>query len=967
MTNFDELDNSIIDRIANNQFTEADIATLRQLLELGDRELSIQLGKYNVNIQQGDGVQIGDRNIYQGVDAETIRGILQETLQSLQPNTQLTGIPENLPRSGVLAFVGRDTVMSELHEMLQQGHPVAETAIAGMGGIGKTELALQYALNHLNEKTYLGGECWLRSQQGDVGTQIVDFAITRLGLKIPDELKLPQQVAWCWQRWPEGLVLIVYDDVQKYEDILPYLPPVDRRFKVLLTTRLDLPSQVQKLSLEELTEEASLDMLRSMITDGRTDRELKVAKDICKWLGYLPLGLELAGRYLVCRKDLSLTTLWERLQEQRLEARALINAVSGMTAQLGIATAFQLSWKRLDIRATQVAGLLGLFASAPIPWNLVQNCLSDWDEEDLENVHYEQLLGLHLLKPVSNGTYKLHSLIREFFRVKLEQSEQADEFKRVFATTLATVAEQLPYRAHRDAIIAFEPNVPHLKEVANNFIDCLSDTDCCKPLTALGRYYRDQGQYDSAVNWLAKRVEICEFRLGSEHLLTADYYNNLAVLYNYKGCHKKAETLLKKALEVYKYPFGEISDGLTNCLVNLAGVCQNLEKLDEAEDWCKKSLEMKHDLMHPSGGILQTSVQFLADYAASLATLANILHLRKNTSEAIKQYSESLRILDVCEQAIGKIHPHKPDVLNQIGLLFQDEKRYEEAEKSYRDSLKIRTEILVAEHPSIALSLSNLASILESQGKYDEAEKLFLEALNIKKNSLPEEDPSVVQSLINLAVFYGDRQRYDEASSYFMRASNLCKNVSSEKHLDIATSLFNFAKFHYEKLERYSEAASLYEQALKIRQQELGHTHDDVAVCFNNLAFIYQHLERYQDAQNSYIEAFDILYRLGDSFKSKAAITLNNLARLYGRCAGLYGRVELYAEAENYYDAALQMLIDYLGHNDPQTLQVWGNFNDFLRDVIERGQTAHLSNRPHTQWLIQKLQKASEENDGKFM
>jgi tetratricopeptide (TPR) repeat protein len=954
MNNQDTID-AIIGRIAEGNHTDDDLSQLRELLSANDSESLIQLGKNIVGKIDGREIQIGDR-IYHGVNAEAIRGILRETLQSLQPNTQLTGIPENLPRSGVVTFVGRDTFMSELHQMLQQGHRVAESAIAGMGGIGKTELALQYALKHLNENTYLGGECWLRAQQ-DVAIQIVDFAITRLGLKIPDELKLPQQVAWCWQHWQEGLVLIVYDDVQRYEDIQPYLPPVNQRFKVLLTTRLDLPDQVQKLSLEELTEEASLDLFRSIVTDGRIDRELKVAKDICKWLGYLPLGLELAGRYLACRKDLSLTKLWERLQQQRLKAEALIEAVSGMTAQRGIAAAFELSWDEMlknSPNAEQVTGLLGLFASAPIPWNLVQNCLSDWNEEDLENVQYKKLLGLHLLQRVSEGTYQLHSLIREFFRAKLEQYDRADELKRLFATTLATISEQLPYRAHRDAIIAFEPNVPHLKEVANNFIDCLSDQDCCKPLTALGRFYRDQGQYDSAVTWLKKRVEICEARLGSEHSLTADYYNNLALLYSDKGDYQQTEKLLKKTLDIYKYPFGESSYGLANCLINLAGVCQNLEKLDEAEDWCKKSLEMKHKLMHPGGGILQTSVQSLADYAGALATFAHILHLRGNNSEAIKKYSESLRILDICEQAMGEVHPNKPDVLNQLGLLNQNEKLYQKAEDLYRESLKIRTEILVPEHPNIAFSLNNLASILEDRGKYDEAEKLFLEALDIKTNSLPEEHPSVTRSLINLADFYVKRQKHNKASLYYMRALNVCNNLTREQRLSIADYLFAIAKFYYEPDKKYSEAASFYEQALKIREQELGSNHNGLTACFNSLASIYHYLKRYEYAEKYYLKSVEIWQQLGTDFEQEMAFNFNNLA-LVCREAGLYNKVEYY------FNISLQILINYLGHDHENTKKVWYNFKIFMNEMIAAGGMIEFS-EPIVQMLFRTHEEASEED-----
>lgn len=79
--NSDELGN-VLDRIASTNHTEADIAALRQLLSSTDRQSLLQLGKYGINVGQGQDIQIGDR-IYKGADAETIRKIIQDELQSL--------------------------------------------------------------------------------------------------------------------------------------------------------------------------------------------------------------------------------------------------------------------------------------------------------------------------------------------------------------------------------------------------------------------------------------------------------------------------------------------------------------------------------------------------------------------------------------------------------------------------------------------------------------------------------------------------------------------------------------------------------------------------------------------------------------------------------------------------------------------------------------------------------------------
>jgi hypothetical protein len=223
-----------------------------------------------------------------------------------------TGIPQNIPSSGTIKFVGRSEELERLHQMLQQNNQVAIAALAGMGGVGKTELATQYALLHLLLLTYPGGICWLRARDEDIGFQVVQFAQTELGLEPPKDLDLPKQVRWCWRRWREGNVLVVLDDVNDYLKVEPYLPPQPSQFKVLITTRLqlDLP---QSLTLDVLGEVAALDLLQQWVEAGTINQHLIDAKELCQRLGYLPLALNLVGRYIKKRK-ISLPEMLRRLE-----------------------------------------------------------------------------------------------------------------------------------------------------------------------------------------------------------------------------------------------------------------------------------------------------------------------------------------------------------------------------------------------------------------------------------------------------------------------------------------------------------------------------------------------------------------------------------------------------------------------------------------------------------------------------
>jgi tetratricopeptide (TPR) repeat protein len=262
--------------------------------------------------------------------------------------------------------VGRSDVLEQLHQQLQQTERIAICAVAGMGGVGKTELALQYALHHRKQGTYPGGLCWIQAGESVVGTQIVSFARTQLDLQLPDGLDLKEQVAYCWRHWRFGDVLFIFDDVRNYRQIKPYLPPAESRFKVLITTRRQrLGASFERVNLDVLTEAAAIDLLVSLIGQERIEAEPEQVKGLCQDLGYLPLGLELVGRYLQRKPDLSLEKMSQRLG---LKHRSLNNPDPDMTAQLGVEAAFELSWQELSKEAQKLACFLSLFALAPIPW-----------------------------------------------------------------------------------------------------------------------------------------------------------------------------------------------------------------------------------------------------------------------------------------------------------------------------------------------------------------------------------------------------------------------------------------------------------------------------------------------------------------------------------------------------------------------------------------------------------------------
>ncbi|MCL6750993.1 tetratricopeptide repeat protein, partial [Nostoc sp. CCCryo 231-06] len=497
------------------------------------------------NIQQSAFENVQARDI-------TVKSITQIINQGKTPKAK--GIPQNLPLSGVVKFVGREAELQTLHQMLHEDNQVAIAAIAGMGGLGKTELALQYALAH--REIYKGGICWLLAKAGDVGIQIVQFARTQLDLNPPEDLtedsnqKLLAQVQYCFRHWREGNVLLVLDDVGEYQQVKPYLPSSSSRFKVLITTRQHLGASIKELSLDVLQPEAALELLKSFFkeTPQRIEQELAVVNQLCEWLGYLPLGLELVGRYLARKQDLSFTEMLRRLENKRLEQPALVKPEGDMTAQRGVLVAFELSWQELEDSDKQLGCLLSLFAAAPIPWKLVELCVTEEYEGELEEIRDDNLLNLHLLQRKGEGIYQLHPLLREFFQYKCTGLEQVEELKRSLCRVMVAVAKEIPDSANLEQITAVSPAIPHIAEVANHLIQYLSDNDLLWPFYGNGTFYNAQGLYNQALPWYEQCLEVAKKRLGEEHPSVALSLNNLATLYDSQGRYSEAEPLYIQAL-----------------------------------------------------------------------------------------------------------------------------------------------------------------------------------------------------------------------------------------------------------------------------------------------------------------------------------------------------------------------------------------------------------------------------------
>ncbi|WP_413266585.1 tetratricopeptide repeat protein [Floridanema flaviceps] len=596
--------------------------------------------------------------------------------------------PENIPPSNSIAFVGRDKQLTELHQLLQKNSQVVIAAINGMGGVGKTELAIQYATQHLLD--YPGGICWVNAQGLLAGLQILRFAEIQFNIVPPDDWELADKLQFCWSKWHPGEVLFIFDDVFNYkQQVKPFLPK-SSRFKVLLTTRFQFDSTLQQLRLDVLKPLAAMRLLKSIVGRERLQQEPKIARSLCQFLGYLPLALELVGRYLDLQPNLSLAKLLRRLEKQRLDHAALIAANPLMRYEFGVEEAINLSWEQLDENAKILGCVLSLFALAAIPFST--EAIEDEDQQEVVEKALRDLQHWHLLQEVRQETYRLHPLIRQFLQKRLDELTQAEEMKRTFAASMVAVARQINYQLTREDVINFSPWIPHIEEVANNLAEFLDDEDLITPFNRLGRFYQGQSFSQQAEVWYQQCRDIVKQRLGEEHPDFATILNNLAELYGSQGRYSEAEPLYLQALSIHR-----------------------------------QSLPENHPQL-----------------ATHLNNLANLYRSQGRYSDAEPLY---LQALSIDRQSLPENHPQLATHLNNLAGLYRTQGRYSEAEPLLLQAWEILQRSLGAEHPNTVTLRQNLAifwleAINENRADLEELQNnpLFLEIMReILAQNLPDE------------------------------------------------------------------------------------------------------------------------------------------------------------------------------------------------------------------------------------
>lgn len=171
----------------------------------------------------------------------------------------------------------------------------------------------------------------------------------------------------------------------------------------------------------------------------------------------------------------------------------------------------------------------------------------------------------------------------------------------------------------------------------------------------------------------------------------------------------------------------------------------------------------------------------------------------------------------------------------QSGRALEAQQKYDEAEKLFREALRVSEKAYGQQHRETATCLDNLATCLRKQGHYIDAVTYCSRSLEIREAVLGKKHAHTATSYCNLGFLYRTLGRYDEAQTLLAQSLSVREQSLGGQHPYVAESLDRLAGLCRDR-GQYEEAARLCERGLKIRREALGEDHPLTAASLNNLA-----------------------------------------------------------------------------------------------------------------------------------
>jgi tetratricopeptide (TPR) repeat protein len=708
------------------------------------------------------------------------------SLARLEPReTPLTFVerPETPPPPSATIPFSRDPDFVERGDILDQidsrcSEPAARVALVGLGGVGKSQLAIEHAHRIATKQP----DTWVFWVHAGTQARVLEgFRAIADAVKLPgrDQSKanLPQLVYGWLSNERNGRWVMVLDsaddrdvfygptsgDARNERPVATYLPQT-RNGSLILTTRdKDLASRLtgrrqNMIEVGPMTQRDALTLLEKklgLLPD--TD----VAADLVQALDLVPLAVSQAAAYIQARAPRSSPEkyLAEFRENERQRTRLLGHDAGDLRRDGGasnaILTTWQISFEHIRSKRRSAADLLSLmsfFDRQGIPgWVLNRSSIAN------DGIQAGGLDKAGNGKADTSGSPlpSRHAFqIRRLFR-RLRRRNAADDAGDRNSKYNSSITDgNTKDGAYDDINDGFEDDVAMLRDYCLIIADETGDDFEMHGLVQLStrRWLEVFGQQETFKQQYIERM--------AASFPTGDYSN-------WTTCQRLFPHV-ERAMD-YRPAEDKLGEAWATLLYRGGWYAELQGRYDVAEQMARKSRRSREKILGKED----------ERTLASTSLFAEVLRDRGRWSEAEKLF---VQVMETRKTKLGADHPSTLTSMANLASTLWNQGRWSEAEKLEVQVMETSKTKLGADHPSTLTSMANLASTLWNQGRWSEAEKLDVQVMETRKTKLGPDHPDTLTSMNNLAHTWKSQGRHEDALALMQDCVGVQQRVLGPKH-----------------------------------------------------------------------------------------------------------------------------------------------------------------------------------------
>jgi tetratricopeptide (TPR) repeat protein len=796
---------------------------------------------------------------------------------------EISNLPARNPN-----FSGRDKLLEELHASLQAGSAAAlvpRGALHGLGGVGKTELALEFAHRFASDYDIAW---WIPAELPTLAAAALAALAPRLGVEeMPDQSEMVAELFDQLRqrdRW-----LLIYDNAERPDQMAGLLPPGGGGH-VLVTSRWSAWGRhATPLRVNVLARQESIEFLAR-----RTGSDDQPALgELADLLGDLPLALEEAAAYL----EETGAGLDEYLQLVRDRSRELFGLDQLPDDEQGdqrrVATTWSVSLGRAHQEAPAAEALLCLcaFLAPEIPRGLPREQPQVLPEELAQAVRdplvYNRLLavvGRYSLATVSPKAVGLHRLVQAVIQARLGREGEhrwaevavgllrasfpSDSWEvATWPTCQRLLPQVLAAAGHAERLGVTGEAAGWLLDRASTYLRERGQYRQARPIAEravriteaelgpadprvawrraeLGRVLQNLGDLEGARVQFEQALAISEAALGPDHPDVANWHDSLAHVLWTRGDLAGARVQLERALEIGKATLKPNDDAMGILRNNLGSLLWTLGDLEGARAQYERALAIGEAALGPDH----------RDVAIVRGSLGSVL---QDLGDLAGARFHSEQALAISEAALGPDHPEVAIRRSTLGRVLHELRDLAGARAQLERALAIGEAALGPDHRDVAIVRSNLGSVLQGQGDLAGARAQLERALAIGEAALGPDHPTVALWRNSLGSVLQDLGDLAGARMQYERALAIGEAALGPDHPDVGIWRGNLGSVLH-VVGDLEGARAQYERALAIREAALGPDHPDVAIRRGNLGTVLRDLGDLEGARAQFERALAI-------------------------------------------------------------------------------------------------------------